>query len=89
MLTRPFVLGVLAPNAALRSQILPGEGAPPNIVDADGDHSPASTRARMSWAQCLKRVFAIDLTACPQCAGPLTLLAAIEDSTISSSGGIA
>ena len=81
---------MLAPNAALGSQIVPGEVAqPPNIVDADGDHSTASTRACMSWAQCLKRVFAIDLIACPQCAGPLTLLAAIEDPNISSSGGIA
>jgi hypothetical protein len=75
--------GVLAPNAALRSQIVPGEANPaPNIADADGDLFPASTRARMSWAQLLKRVFAIDLTACPQCGGPLTLLAAIEDPAV-------
>jgi hypothetical protein len=51
---------VLAPNAALRSQIVPSEADQAlNIVDADGDRSPASTRARMSWAQLLKRVFAI------------------------------
>ena len=50
--TRTLVLGVLAPNAMLRSQIVPGEGAQePNIADADGDHSPASTQARLSWAQ--------------------------------------
>ena len=36
----------------------------------------------MSWAQLLKRVFAIDITACPQCGGTLTLLAAIEDSAV-------
>ena len=50
--------------------------------DADGDHSPASTRARLSWAKLLKHVFAIDLTVCPQCGGPLTLLAAIEDPAV-------
>jgi len=33
----------------------------------------------MSWAQLLKRVFAIDITTCPQCGGPLSILAAIED----------
>jgi hypothetical protein len=36
----------------------------------------------MSWAQVLKRVFAIDLTTCPQCGGVLTLLAAIKDPTV-------
>ncbi len=79
--------GVLAPNAALRSQIVPGEpdqatapseeeGPAPRV---DGDSPSASTLARLSWAQLLKRVFAIDITTCPQCGGPLTILAAIED----------
>jgi len=36
----------------------------------------------MSWAQLLKRVFAIDITACPQCGGELTLIAAIEDPAV-------
>jgi len=71
--------GVLAPNAALRSQIVPGESdQEPNTADGDGNLSSASTRARMSWAQLLKRVFAIDITTCPQCGGTLTILAAIE-----------
>ncbi len=75
--------GVLAPNAALRSQIVPGEAdQAPNTADGDGDLSSASTRTRMSWAQLLKRVFAIDITTCPQCGGPLTILAAIEDPTV-------
>jgi len=30
----------------------------------------------MSWVQLLKRVFAIDITICPQCGGPLTIIAA-------------
>ncbi len=71
---------MLAPNAALRSQIVPGEADPaPNTADGNGELSSASTRARMSWAQLLKHVFAIDITTCPQCGGPLTILAAIED----------
>ena len=75
--------GVLAPHAALRSQIVPGEAdQAPNTADGDGDSPSASTRARMSWAQLLKRVFAIDLTTCPQCGGPLPLIAAIEDPSV-------
>ncbi len=70
---------MLAPNATLRSQIVPGEANPEtNIANRDDDPSFASPRARMSWAQLLKRVFAIDITTCPQCSGPLNILAAIE-----------
>ena len=36
----------------------------------------------MSWAQLLKRVFEIDMAHCPQCGGPLTLIAAIEDPAV-------
>ena len=44
--------GVLAPNAALRSQTVPGEAdQAPNPADGDGDRSSASTRARLRWAQ--------------------------------------
>jgi len=75
--------GVLAPNAALRSQIVPGEADPVSTTaDGDGDTLAPSTRARLSWAQLLKRVFAIDITTCPQCGGPLTILAAIEDPAV-------
>jgi len=76
--------GVLAPNAALRAQIVPGEidDHAPNTAGGESDGSSASTRARMSWAQLLKRVFAIDLTACPQCGGTLTILAAIDDPAV-------
>jgi len=75
--------GVLAPNAALRPQIVPGDPDPvPTTTEGNDDSLSVSTRARMSWAQLLKRVFAIDITACPQCGGTLTLLAAIEDSAV-------
>ena len=74
---------MLAPNAALRSQIVPGEADPAtDTADGDGELSSASTRARLRWAQLLKRVFTIDITTCPQCSGPLTLIAAIEDPAV-------
>jgi len=75
--------GVLAPNATLRSQIVPGEADPAtDTAHEDGDSLAPSTRARLRWAQLLKRVFAIDITTCPQCSGPLTLIAAIEDPAV-------
>ncbi len=83
---RPHLIrfhGVLAPNAALRPQIVPGESdQAPNTPDEHSDAPYASTQARMSWAQLLKRVFAIDMAACPQGGGPLTILAAIENPTV-------
>ena len=59
--------GVLAPNAKLRSKIVPSpaERAPEtSSKDAHGQDAPA----RMSWARLLKRVF-----------GALKIIAAIED----------
>jgi len=76
-------MDMIAPNAALRLQIVPGESdQTPITVDGEGDSCLASTRARMSWAPRLKRVFAIDITTCRQCSGPLTLIAVIEESAV-------
>ena len=75
--------GVLAPNAALRSQIVPGDADQATDASPEAaDSSSTSTQARMRWAQVLKRVFAIDLTSCPQCSGPFTLIAAIDDPAV-------
>ena len=75
--------GMLAPNAALRAQIVPGEAdQATNTANEDGEALPPAPRARMSWAQLLKRVFAIDITTCPQCGGPLSILAAIKEPSV-------
>ena len=63
--------GVLAPNAALRAQIVPS--APDQLsapTEADSETPYSSTRARLSWAQLLKRVFQIDMTTCSYCGPP-------------------
>ena len=74
---------MLAPNAALRPLIVPRDrDQASSSATETGDLPTASSRVRMSWAQLLKRVFAIDITTCPQCGGDLTLLAAIEDPTV-------
>jgi Putative transposase len=70
--------GVLAPNAKLRSQIVP---APPErATEPPTDHAQAQREPpRMSWAQLIKRVFDIDIEHCPNCGGALKIIAAIED----------
>ena len=76
--------GVLAPNARLRSLVVPQ--GPPNdeeaaSVTAAGPCAVESAQARpgsISWAQLLKRVFDIDMQHCPNCgAGELKIIAAI------------
>ncbi len=75
--------GVLAPNAKLRPEIVPGRPVIDTVSsDASDDtprHSPA---ARMSWARLLKRVFKIDVEHCPHCGGTLKIIAAIEEPSV-------
>jgi hypothetical protein len=77
--------GVLAPNAKLRSEIIPSpsEIIPSPVEQATEpacDHAQAQgAPARMSWARRLKRVFDIDIDHCPNCGGSLKIIAAIED----------
>ncbi len=63
--------GIFAPNAKHRCKIVPRR--PRGKVDSDKPLAP------MSWAQRLKRVFAIDIEACPGCGGKLRVIACIED----------
>jgi hypothetical protein len=74
---------VLALNAKLRAQIIPGGSD--NVNEKPTDHAeatPTSTPARMSWARLLKRVFDIDIERCPHCGGSLKIIAAIEDPAV-------
>jgi hypothetical protein len=71
--------GVLAPNARLRAQIVPGPAQYPSEHLAEHAHGAA---ARMSWARLLKRVFAIDVEHCPHCGGALKIVAAVEESAV-------
>jgi ribosomal protein S27E len=72
--------GVLAPNAKLRPQIIPGRPDTANDTSDDLDGAPHHARsARMSWARLLKRVFDIDVEHCPHCGSNLKIIAAIEE----------
>ena len=78
--------GFLAPNARLRSAVVPGRKEEPEDAcclgeaerERDAEDFPARRRQRLSWAQLLKRVFGIDVLKCPRCAkGRLQLIAFI------------
>jgi hypothetical protein len=70
--------GVLAPNAKLRSKIVPAPAERATETSSEGSHAPGAP-AHMSWARLLKRVFDIDIEHCPNCGGALKIIAAIED----------
>jgi len=67
--------GVLAPNAKLRSQIVP---APPERAAETSSEDPLAQSAspRITWARLLKRVFDIDIERCANCGGALKIIAA-------------
>jgi hypothetical protein len=68
--------GVLAPNAKLRSEIIP---SPPEQATEHSTIDARGTPARLSWARLLKQVFDIDIERCLNCGGSLKIIAAIED----------
>ena len=70
--------GVLAPNAKLRSKIVPAP-APPATESPSEDAHGQGAPARISWARLLKRVFDVDVEHCPNCGGALKIIAAIDD----------
>ena len=74
--------GVFAPNSNHRAAIIIKyqepvviAGEPSLEVDATKDKK----RASMTWAQCLKRAFKIDINICEACKGPAKVIACITD----------
>jgi hypothetical protein len=65
--------GLFAPNARHRGLVAP---AP---APEDAETTRSQTRSAMSWAQRLRRVFAIDISRCPRCGGQLRMLTTITD----------
>ena len=72
--------GVLAPNAKLRSKVVPVP--PPQKTAGEGDCEHAHSKpVHMTWARLLKRVFDIDIEQCA-CGGKLKLIAVIEEPAV-------
>ena len=77
--------GVFAPNSKHRALVTPakrGKGKKVNTTDDSQDRTAAETRASMTWAQRLKRVFDIDVATCDLCGGAVKVIACIEDSVV-------
>ena len=72
--------GVLAPNAKLRSPVVPVPEQATTVGAGECKHAH-SAPLRMSWARLLKRVFDIDIEQC-QCGGKLKLIAVIEEPAV-------
>ncbi|MCC7112027.1 MAG: transposase [Deltaproteobacteria bacterium] len=73
--------GVFAPNAKLRSQVVPKPPAPVVGEGAPSDQPrvrPSPSPYRLDWSAALKRVFGLDILACARCGGRLVVLAFIE-----------
>ena len=81
--------GVLAAHAKARAEVVPGRAASASSEPvqlklgfeaahaSEVESEPASTSERASrhpWAWLLARVFAVDVTVCPRCAGRMRLL---------------
>jgi hypothetical protein len=70
--------GVFAPASPDRARIVPGARAA--AASRASQHGPAAAARQRNptWAQRLKRVFAIDIETCRQCGGRLRVIASIE-----------
>ena len=77
--------GVLAPRASWRTEIVPH--APVSATDVMPDESRSagsvsSPNRGWRWADLMRRVFALDVLACPRCGGRRRLIAVLEASDI-------
>jgi len=70
--------GVLAPNAKLRSKVIP---KPKRLSNADPalNDSLTSRKKKMSWAMLLKRTFNVDVLKCSLCQNDAKIIAAIQN----------
>lgn len=75
--------GVLAPHYKHRKLIVP---KPPQVIEAtqilgspNTEQAEPVSKARITWARLLKRVFNIDVEICADCGAKAKVIAAIED----------
>ena len=82
--------GVLAPHYKYRKDVVPKKkpelalaaAEPATSANTHAEQEQPSSSKRISWARLLKRVFNIDISICPKCAGKIKIIAAIEDPKI-------
>ena len=64
--------GVFSPNSKLREKVVPVKSIQDEPSGKPGGYA-------QTWAQRLKRVFAIDIEKCEVCGGKMKVIASIED----------
>jgi hypothetical protein len=67
--------GVFSPNSKLRQFVVPAKPAEAGVTK----DQLGKTAYSMTWAQRLKRVFAIEIETCEKCGGNVKIIACIED----------
>jgi ribosomal protein S27E len=70
--------GVFSPNSKLRKFVVPTRPADDAAIESQFGNKAYS----MTWAQRLKRVFAIEIEKCEKCGGKVRVIASIEDSEV-------
>jgi len=76
--------GVFAPNSKHRARVTPakrGKGSQ-KVIEGQDEKTPAHRHVAMTWAQRLKRVFAIDVETCRVCGSAAKVIACIEDPVV-------
>ncbi len=51
-------------------------------VEREASHRAAGTPGAWTWAALMRRVFDLDVLACPRCGGRLRLIATVEDPAV-------
>ena len=70
--------GVFSSNSKLREYVVPTKPADEAVTKDQSGNKAYS----MTWAQRLKRVFAIDIETCEKCQGKVKVIACIEDPAV-------
>jgi len=73
--------GLLAPPARWRAHVVRYGRPAPAVHAREREPSPraAGTPGAWTWAALMRRVFALDVPACPRCGGRLRVLATVQD----------
>jgi hypothetical protein len=73
--------GVLAPHARWRPHVVSYGRPAPDVNAREREPSPrtAGTPGAWTWAALMRRVFDLDVLACPRCGGRLRVIAAVQD----------
>ncbi len=73
---------MFAPASPDRSRVVPKVRAAVEKSNERGEAAATDRQRVLTWAQRLKRVFAIDMETCRSCGGKLRVIASIEEQAV-------